>query len=81
MEMLGGMEEKALVLGPNPCDEALHIVGALNQNYRLINLEGACIGSGRTNDSGRIDTQEIPNGIYFILLQKGVFRFQVFHGF
>lgn len=81
VEMLGGMEEKALVLGPNPCDEALQIDGALNQNYRFINLEGACISSGKTNDSGRIDTQEIPNGIYFIILQKGVFRFQVFHGF
>ena len=81
VEMLGGMEEKALVLGPNPCDEVLQIDGALNQNYRLINLEGACISSGKTNDSGRIDTQVIPNGIYFIILQKGVFRFQVFHGF
>lgn len=79
VEMLGGMEESAVVFGPNPCDEVLKIEVQSPLEYRVFNLEGKIVQSGQTNAMGHIVTQALSNGLYLLVLGDITYRIQVMH--
>jgi hypothetical protein len=79
VEMLGGIEESAVVFGPNPCDEVLKVEVHSPLEYSLFNLSGEIVLSGQTNAMGYIDTHVLPNGLYLLILGDRTYRIQVMH--
>lgn len=79
VEMLGGIEESAVVFGPNPCDEVLKVEVQSPLEYSLFNLDGKIVQSGETNAMGYIDTRALLNGLYLLILGDRAYRIQVMH--
>lgn len=58
-------------LYPNPVNEILHLRADVNTNYRVIDVTGKEIESGRTTSSiTEFDVVQLQRGIYFIKLSR-----------
>lgn len=79
VEFLGGIEEQALSISPNPCNEFLQIIGFENQSYQLFDLIGNKINSGTVPYSNRINTSELNEGSYFLSIGNSISQFMIIH--
>jgi hypothetical protein len=79
VEFLGGIEEQALSISPNPCNEFLQIIGFENQSYQLFDLIGNKISSGTVPYSNRINTSELNAGSYFLSIGNSISQFMIIH--
>ena len=79
VEMLGDLDEKSLVFGPNPCNDFLCINDFPDNRYEIFSLQGQRLHSGYTDSKGTIQTKYLPSGNYFLRISGNVLKFRVEH--
>ena len=65
-------------ISPNPCQDELHILISNNMritNYKIYNMAGKELISGKIKYQKTINTSNLPNGIYFLQIENRNYKF------
>lgn len=79
VEMLGQLDEEVLTSGPNPCDAFIKFDNYPLVNIEIFTLDGKLVTTSVADETGKINTVNIPGGSYFFRFQNQLVKVAVSH--
>lgn len=67
-----------LILYPNPATNYFSLMGTSNSiqpiHYKLVDIYGRIVKAGQIEIEEQVDVQQLPSGIYILIIQSGAFE-------
>lgn len=63
--------KEEVVIYPNPTKDYVYVKSKQFKKYKIMDELGKIVGSGSLSDNGFLNVQDLPLGVYYLILQSG----------